>query len=286
MSEIEFNYGMSDEELAAAGTIFDRELFSGRRVFVTGGGGGIGYAIAWLFARLGARVIIGGRNEEKLARAVDALAAHGLDARCKPLDIRDTGRVAQVMDEIHDEGGLDILVNNAGGQFPQPAIDFSENGWKSVIDTNLNGTWFMMQAAARRWREQGAPGNIINMVVVVEGSMHGVAHTCAARAGVIALSQKMAVEWAPHDIRVNCIAPGVTDSEGMKVYPEEARRRFHLANPMQRACSIWDIAQACGYLASDAAGFVSGEVLHLDGGARFWGDLWTCAKPAYFEADG
>ncbi|MBK6509839.1 MAG: SDR family oxidoreductase [Haliea sp.] len=277
--EIEFTFGLTDQQLATARTVFASDLLRGRRALITGGGSGIGYATAWLYARLGATVIVCGRKDDKLRKAVDALQAYGLDAQHRVLDIREPQMIATVMDDVFSHGGLDILVNNAGGQFPQLAIDFSENGWKSVINNNLNGTWFMMQAAAQRWRDSGTPGNIINMVVVVDDSMHGVAHTCAARAGVIAVSGKTAVEWAPYNIRVNCVAPGVTDSEGMKVYPEAARKTFHLANPMHRACSIWDIAQACGYLASDASSFITGEVLHLDGGSRQWGDLWTCPKP-------
>lgn len=279
---IDFRFGLSDQELAEAPTIFASDLLRNRRALISGGGSGIGYAIAWLYARLGATVIICGRNEEKLETAVGALTAHGLNAQYRVLDIREPDRIADVMDRLFAEGGLDILVNNAGGQFPQLAIDFSANGWKSVINNNLNGTWFMMQAAAQRWRDSATPGSIINMVVVVNDSMHGVAHTCAARAGVITLSQKTAVEWAPYNIRVNCIAPGVTDSAGMKVYSDEARKEFHRANPMQRACSIWDIAQACGYMGSEAASFITGEVLHLDGGSRHWGELWTCPKPEHF----
>ncbi|TDG12427.1 SDR family oxidoreductase [Seongchinamella unica] len=280
---IEFRFGMSDSELAEARTIYASDLLRDKRALISGGGSGIGYAIAWLYARLGATVILCGRSEDKLRLAVDALTARGLAARYQLLDIREPGQIAGVMDGIFAEGGLDILVNNAGGQYPQLAIDFSENGWKSVINNNLNGTWFMMQAAAKRWRDSGSTGNIINMVVVVNDSMHGVAHTCAARSAVITLSEKTSVEWAPWQIRVNCIAPGVTDSAGMKVYSEEARKAFHLANPMQRAASIWDIAQASAYLGSDAASFITGEVLHLDGGSRHWGELWTCPKPGYFD---
>lgn len=279
---IDFSFGMSDRELAEAPTIYASDLLRGKRALISGGGSGIGYAIAWLYARLGAAVTLCGRTEGKLRQAVDALTARGLDARYQLLDIREPGQIAGVMDGIFADGGLDILVNNAGGQFPQLAIDFTENGWKSVINNNLNGTWFMMQAAAQHWRDSGTPGNIINMVVVVDDSMHGVAHTCAARSAVITLSEKTAVEWAPLHVRVNCVAPGVTDSAGMKVYSEAARQAFHRANPMQRACSVWDIAQACGYLGSDAAGFITGEVLHLDGGSRHWGELWTCPKPGYF----
>lgn len=282
MSEIPFTFGMTDTELAEAKTIYAADLLAGQRVMITGGGSGIGYATGWLFARLGATVILSGRNEDKLQTAANKITEAGFQAEYRVLDIREQESIAQVLDDVFACGGLDILINNAGGQFPALAMDLSPKGWHAVINNNLNGTWFMMQAAAQRWRETGTPGNIINMVVVLDDSMHGIIHTCAARAGIIKASEKASVEWAPHNIRVNCVAPGVTDSSGMKAYSEEARQKFHLANPMQRACSIWDIAQGCAYLASEASSFITGEVLHLDGGSRHWGDLWTCPKPDYF----
>jgi NAD(P)-dependent dehydrogenase (short-subunit alcohol dehydrogenase family) len=284
MSEIQFTFGMTDEELAKAKSVYAPGLFQGHRVMITGGGSGIGYASAWLYARLGATVILTGRTEDKLKTAVSKIRTAGLSAEYCVLDIREPDNIAKVMDDVFTNGGLDILINNAGGQFPALAMELSLKGWQAVVNNNLNGTWFMMQAAAQRWREAGAPGNIINMVVVLDDSMHGIAHTCAARAGVIKVSEKTSVEWAPHNIRVNCIAPGVTDSSGMKAYTEEARRKFHLANPMRKACSIWDIAQACAYLGSEASSFITGEILHLDGGSRHWGDLWTLNKPDYYES--
>lgn len=286
MPSIAFDFGMTPEALNEADTVFASDLLRGRRALVSGGGSGIGFAIAWLFARLGASVVLCGRKEDRLQAAVAQMAQFNLAAEYVVLDIRQPEEVEQVMDDLFAAGNLDLLVNNAGGQFPQPAIDYSPRGWQSVIDTNLNGTWYMMQAAARRWRDGDHPGAIVNMVVVTDDSMHGVAHTCAARAGVITLSQKLSVEWAPYNIRINCVAPGVTDSEGMRVYSDEARAQFHNANPLRRACSIWDIAQACVYLSSEAASFVTGEVLHLDGGSRHWGELWTHPRPSWFENGG
>ncbi len=136
--------------------------------------------------------------------AIKPMQEMGLDVGCKTLDIRDPEKVQTFFDEIMDElGGLDVLINNAGGQFPQPAIDFSPNGWRAVIDNNLNGTWFMMQTAAQRWRDAKKPGNIINIVTVIDRGMPDIAHTCAARAGVIYASKTVAVEWAQYGIRIN-----------------------------------------------------------------------------------
>ena len=134
-----------------------------------------------------------------------------------------------------DVGNIDLLVNSAGGQFPQPAIDFSEKGWNTIINTNLTGTWRMMQAAGRRWRDHDRPGSIVNIVVVTRQGLHGVAHTIAARAGVVALSEALAVEWAPLKIRVNCIAPGAIETPGWRVYQPEQRSTYARSNPMMRA---------------------------------------------------
>jgi len=195
--------------------------------------------------------------------------------------------VEHMLDRVFERyGALDCVVNNAGGQFPQNAIDFSRKGWLAVIDTNLNGTWWMMQEAARRWQARGEPGNIINIVANVERGMPQAAHTCAARAGVIYLSKTVATEWAPHHIRVNCIAPGVVETEGFHVYPEEALKRFHEANPMKVRGDAWDIAEAVIYMAAPTAKFITGEMLVIDGGQSQWGVVWPGGMPDYFSPGG
>ncbi len=276
----------TQEELARQPTVFAPDLLAGQRVFVSGGGSGIGRATAWLAARLGARVVIGGRKEAKLAGVVDAINAHlgGTRASYEVLDIRDRDAVDGAFARIAEEPGpLDILVNSAGGQFPQAAIDYTEKGWHTVVNTNLHGTWHMMQAAALSWREQGRGGSIVNVVVVNQG-LYGVAHTSAARAGVIAFSQKAAVEWAPLGIRVNCVGPGAIETEGWAVYSEEARSRYPRTNPMMRAGSPWEIAEACLFLAGPGGRFINGETLVVDGGGQHWGEVWTTGKPEYFAA--
>ena len=210
-------FGLDDAALAAHPTLYREGALAGRTVLVSGGAGGIGRACAWLFCRLGARIVLAGRSEAKLAEAVEAMRARGLDAHAHVVDIREPDSVAALFASVAEEGGIDILVNSAGGQFPQPAIDFSVKGWNAVVNTNLNGTWHMMQAAARAWRDRGVPGSIVNVVVVTTHGLHGVAHTIAARSGVIGLSRAVAVEWAPLGIRVNCLAPGAIETEGWKV---------------------------------------------------------------------
>ena len=262
-------------------------LLDGQVVLVSGAGSGIGKAIAIQSARLGARVAICGRKAEKLEATAALIRGFGGDVLVRPVSIRDPDEVGRLQAEVWQHfGRLDHLVNNAGGQFPQAAIDYSVKGWNAVIDTNLSGTWHMMQAAARAWRERGTQGSIVNIVTVVWRGMPGVAHTCAARAGVIYLSKTVAIEWAPLGIRVNCVAPGAIGTEGMDVYSDEARRDLPRSNLMQRFGKARDVADAVTYLVGPSGAFVTGEVMVVDGGNQVWGDQWTIPRPGYFGGPG
>jgi citronellol/citronellal dehydrogenase len=275
--------GSIEDELWSEPTVYRADLFAGHIVLVSGGGTGIGRAIALLLARLGAHVVVCGRTVDKLERV--AAFARDRGARVTPIavNVREPDQVAALFARITAEcGTLSAVVNNAGGQFPQHAIDYAVKGWKAVIDTNLNGTWYMMQAAARHWRAAGAPGAIVNVVAVVDRGIPGIAHSVAGRAGVIGATRTVAVEWAPLGVRVNCLAPGLTASEGLDVYPPEARREFDRANPLRRAGTLREIAEAAVFLASPAASFMTGEVMTVDGGGRLWGELWTAGRPDYF----
>jgi len=274
----------TNEDLAAHPTVFATGLLDGQVVFASGGGSGIGRATAWLAARLGAHVIVGGRTQEKLEGVADAITAAGLKASFQVLDIRQRESVEAAFASIGaDNGPIDLLVNSAGGQFPQPSMDYSEKGWQTVINTNLHGTWHMMHCAAQAWREQQHSGSIVNIVVVNQG-LFGVAHTSAARAGVMAFSNKAAVEWAPHNIRVNCIAPGAIETEGRAVYPEEARPRYPATNPLMRPGSPWEIAEAAVFIGGPGGRFINGETVVVDGGGQHWGEIWTTGKPEYYAA--
>ncbi len=276
---------MTPAELAAAPTVYRDGLMEGQTALISGAGSGMGRAMAFLFARLGANVAICGRREEKLAETRDGIKAHiGRDIAYTPMSIRDPARVEAFMEDAFDRfGPISVLINSAGGQYSQNAIDFSRKGWEAVIDTNLNGTWWMMQEAAKRWRDARAPGNIINIVAHVERGMPQSAHTCAARAGVIYLSKTVSTEWAEHDIRVNCIAPGAIKTEGVNHYPEDVLKDFHLANPMKRFGDVWDIAETAVYLAAPSSKFVTGEVITVDGGMAQHGWVWPGGKPDYFK---
>jgi NAD(P)-dependent dehydrogenase (short-subunit alcohol dehydrogenase family) len=281
-------WGLSDDELATQPLVFREDALAGQVCVVSGGGSGLGRAIAYVLARLGADVVICGRRAEKLEETVEGIRTRvGKSVLAKAMTIREPDQVQALFDEAWQRfGRVDVLVNSAGGQFPQAAIDFSVKGWNAVIDTNLNGTWYMMQSAARHWRERETKGSIVNIVAVVNRGMPQVAHTAAARAGVIYLSKSLSVEWAPLGIRVNCVAPGSIATEGLNVYPRAAAEGFVYSNPMKRFGDVMDIAQAVVYLAAPSGKFVTGEVLAVDGGRQNWGEDWPGGIPDYFRVHG
>jgi citronellol/citronellal dehydrogenase len=276
---------MNLEELSNAETVYKSGLFNSKTVIITGAGSGMGRAMAVLFARLGANVVICGRKEERLKETAEGIKKYcNKEIEYTPLNIRDADGVEKFMsDTFSRHGHVDILINSAGGQFSQEAIDFSRKGWNAVIDTNLNGTWWMMQEAAKLWRKNKVAGNIINIVAHVQRGMPQSAHSCAARAGVIYLSKTVSTEWAEHNIRVNCIAPGAIKTEGVTQYPDEALKEFHLANPMKKFGEAWDIAESAAYLAAPSSRFVTGDVLTVDGGMAQFGWVWPMGKPDYFK---
>ena len=284
MADSEQKFGFSEDDLRAQPTVYRDDLFKSQTVLVTGAGSGLGKAIATLFARLGANLVVCGRDPDKIGQAAEFFRSFGGKVEHQAMSIRDPEQVQGLIDFAWDSfGSLDVLVNNAGGQFPQPAIDFSVKGWHAVIDTNLNGTWYMMQTAARRWRDENKPGAIVNIVADIWRGLPTIAHTAAARGGVVYLSKSVAVEWAPLDIRVNCVAPGCCETEGFNVYPEEGAATYKESNPMRRHGDAQDIAEACVYLAASSGKFITGEVVTVDGGQQMWGDPWPAGRPDYFK---
>lgn len=274
---------VDDVRLAAAPMCLAADLFRGKAVIVSGGGSGIGKAMAWTFARLGAQVMICGRRPERLENVTLGLAQAGYLVRWHRCDIRHEDQVDTLVETtVAEFGTLDILVNNAGGQFPQDAIDIRPKGWRAVVENNLTGTWLMMQRAAQYWQAAHRGGIIVNVAAAVERGVPGIIHTSAARAGIINAARTAAVEWAPLGIRINTLAPGTIDSGGLRVYPEKAREIFHLANPQKVLGDPWDVAQMAGILASDASHFMTGSVVTMDGGGAMWGDLFTAGRPDYF----
>jgi len=252
--------------------MFKQDILKGKTALVTGGGSGIGLEISRQMLAYGAEVYIASRNEEKLEKALKELEPLGT-CRSFALDIRDNEKVEALAAYIKEHSGkLDILVNNAGGQFPSPAEDISTKGWLAVVNTNLNGTWFMTQVMARHFFLPAESGCIINIIVDHYRGFPGMSHTGAARAGVDNLTKSLAVEWANRGIRINSIAPGIIYSTGLKQYPEELVKQVSSKIPVQRLGETSEVAELCLYLTQ--AAYITGETVYIDGGSRLWGDVW------------
>lgn len=259
--------------------VFRPDLLADQVVLVTGGGSGIGLAIARECASLGASVAIGGRDQDRLESAAAELRAEGAEVYAAPVNIRDAEAADAWVGAVQAHfGRLDVLVNNAGGQFPSPARDITPKGWRAVIDTNLNGTWYMTQAFARRLLADSRPGRVITIVVNMWRGYPGMAHTAAARAGVVNLTKTLALEWAQHGILVNAVAPGVIRSSGLATYPDAIQAMIETEVPqhipLRRLGSTADVAWAVAYLAGPAGAYITGETICVDGGQQHWGTVF------------
>ena len=253
-------------------SVFRPGLFEGKTVLVTGGGTGIGRCTAHELAALGANVVIAARRKEPLERTAAEIRAAGGRCDTAELNIRDEKAVdATVAALAAKHGRIDALVNNAGGQFVQPAAQLSPNGWRTVIDLNLNGTFLVSSAVYRHSLEQHG-GAIVNMLADVWTGYPGMAHMAAARAGIANLTITLSMEWAASDVRVNCVAPGTILSSGMLTYPREVQEiaaREAANAPPARLGTESEVSAAVVFLLSPAAAYVSGVTLAVDGGSQF-----------------
>jgi NAD(P)-dependent dehydrogenase (short-subunit alcohol dehydrogenase family) len=270
-------------------SIFAPGLFEGSVVLVTGGGTGIGLAIAGELRGLGATVVIASRSADKLAAGAARL--RGIESPGEVLEVAGNIRAQASVEACVDRvlgrfGQLDALVNNAGGQFPSPAIMLRRKGWDAVIETNLTGTFLMSQAVAQRamvGRERGA---IVNIVAQVRNGFPMMAHTSAARAAVINLTQTLAFEWAQSGIRVNAVAPGVILSSGIESYAPEFRKSFEdsiPSIPAGRLGTTREVAAAVAFLISPAAGFITGTTLEVHGGEPLFGSAAAAQTRAFYR---
>lgn len=255
--------------------MFQSDLFKDQKVLVTGGGSGIGLAIAEKLLRAGAEVFIASRKQEKLAKAAEMLAPLGHFGGYFVCDIRNIEQVQAVAASINEKTGrLDILINNAGGQFPSVAEAISKNGWDAVINNNLNGTWYMTQTMGNTFFIPQKQGIILNVIANVFRGFPGMIHTGAARAGVDNLTKTLAVEWSRFNIRVNAVAPGIILSSGMQNYPPELLRGIEQSVPMKRLGTTDEVAWLSLFLCSPLASYITGETVYIDGGQRLWGDVF------------
>jgi NAD(P)-dependent dehydrogenase (short-subunit alcohol dehydrogenase family) len=244
--------------------------FEGRCVLVTGGGTGLGKAIAAEFARLGAAVVVASRKDEHLEAAREALADLGGAALAVRCDIRSAEDVAAAFDAAEEAFGLpDVLVNNAAANFPSPAEDLSPNAWRTVVDITLNGTFLCAREFGRRHLAAGTPGSIVNVGASYAWTGGpGFAHSAAAKAGVKNLTESLAVEWGPYGIQVNALVPGLFPHEDMTADITGSLDRTSdkdVCQPALRVGQRQELGWAATFLASPYGRFISGHTLVVDG---------------------
>ena len=259
-------------------------LFDGQVALITGGGSGIGLGIAELFASLGGHAVLASRNLERLSQAAEKIRAAGGRVSTVAVDVRDAERVRAMVEEVRaQQGRIDLLVNNAAGNFYAPSESLSVNAWKAVVEIDLYGTFFCSQAVFPAMRDQGG-GRIVNISMTLHyRGWPLMAHATAAKAGIDALTRTLALEWAPHRIRVNAIAPGPIPTEGVRkafTPPSGARGAAADVFAVERAMGDYakkaiplgrwgapaDIAGAVAFLASPAGDWMTGSILVVDGG--------------------
>jgi len=249
-------------------TIFRQGILAGHVAFVTGGGTGITGGVARAIAESGAKVALVSRKMEHLEPAAAAIVANGGEAIAIAADVRQPEDVERAIAETLSRfGSLDILVNGAAGNFLCAASELSPNGFGTVVDIDLKGTFNCCRAAFAELKKSG--GSVLNISATLHylGTPYQL-HVSAAKAGVDALTRNLAVEWGQYGIRVNAIAPGpIEDTEGMaRLVPEPIKEKMKRRIPLGRFGRIRDIEQAAVFMSSDAASFISGAVLVVDGG--------------------
>jgi peroxisomal 2,4-dienoyl-CoA reductase len=245
-------------------SVFKTEALNEQVIIVTGGGTGIGRQIAQTLGEHGATIAICGRRQDVLQQACEELQDSGIKAFYGSCDIRDAEQVEAFIDEVIQHfGRVDGLINNAAGNFPASIENLSYNGFRTVVDIDLNGTYNMSKAVFSKGMQANG-GNIINISAPFEGQgVSWQAHCAAAKSGINSLTRTCAVEWMPLGIRVNAVAPGhIEQTEGV------ARLAETLTNKQRskRSGQAVDIANAVLFLLSDAAAFISGQIIHVDGG--------------------
>lgn len=244
-------------------------------VIITGGGSGIGKAMAMKFAKEGSYVVIAGRRAEVLEQAKEEIEQFKGQVLPVQMDVRQPELVQHMVEKTKETfGKIDHLINNAAGNFIVHAEELSVNGWKSVIDIVLNGTWYCSQTVAKDWIANGRKGSIINILATYAwtGGAPGVVHSASAKAGVLAMSRTLAAEWGrKYGIRVNCIAPGgIEGTEGINrlVASEEAQKKALAKIPLGRFGRLEEVANLAYFLSSPQAEYINGDCINIDAGAH------------------
>lgn len=271
-------------------SVFAPGLLRGQVILVTGGGSGIGRCTAHELASLGAHVVLVGRNPEKLANTAQEIADDGGQVSWHSCDIRREADVQTMVAQVTQQHGrIHGLVNNAGGQYISPLASTSAKGWQAVIDTNLTGGFLVARECFNQSMQQHG-GAVVNIVADMWGSMPGMGHSGAARAGMVSFTETAALEWAAQGVRVNAVAPGYIASSGMDHYPPEAGpmlRDMRNTVPQGRFGTEAETSAAIVFLLSPAASFISGSVLRVDGARPQMRMGWqqTVAQPDVQDRD-
>lgn len=281
---------MSTSPASTYQSVFTPGLLREQVILVTGGGSGIGRCTAHELASLGAHVVLVGRNPEKLSNTAQEITGDGGQASWHSCDIRREGDVqTMVAQVVQQHGRIHGLVNNAGGQYISPLAKTSAKGWQAVIDTNLTGGFLVARECFNQSMQQHG-GAVVNIVADMWGSMPGMGHSGAARAGMVSFTETAALEWAAHGVRVNAVAPGYIASSGMDHYPPEAGpmlREMRNTVPQGRFGTEAETSAAIVFLLSPAASFISGSVLRVDGARPQMRMGWqqTVAQPDVQDRD-
>ena len=251
--------------------MFEKDLLRGKRALITGGGTGLGKAMAKRYLELGATVYICGRREKVLQATCEELSAVGTISGIV-CDVRHVSDVEQCIERIWSEGPLDVLVNNAAGNFLARTEELSPQAWEAVIGIVLFGTIHMTVACGRRWLAAKQRGTVLNIVTTYASSGAGsgyVVPSAVSKAGVQALTRSLAAEWGPRGIRLNAIAPGPIPTEGAfsRLLPRaELEQQAIERIPLRRFGTPEELANLAAFLVSDGAGYIHGEVVTMDGG--------------------
>ncbi|HUN87632.1 MAG TPA: SDR family oxidoreductase [Terriglobales bacterium] len=251
--------------------MFSKDLLQGKRALITGGGTGLGKAMAKRYLELGATVYICGRREEVLRETCHELSSFG-PIEGFQLDVRDLAAVEPAIARVWQQGALDILVNNAAGNFLARTEDLSPRAWEAVIGIVLNGTINLTMTCGKRWLAEKKSASVVNIVTTYSSSGAGSAYvvpSAVAKAGVQALTRSLAVEWGPRGIRMNAIAPGPVPTEGAfsRLIPSKDMEKLAIKRvPLRRFGTAEEIANLAVFLVSDQAAYINGEVVAMDGG--------------------
>ncbi|MCQ9165865.1 SDR family oxidoreductase [Arthrobacter sp. STN4] len=248
------------------------EALAGKTALITGGGTGIGRATAVAMARSGTKVVLAGRRVELLEGTAELVRAAGSEAAVVPGDIREPGQVTELVDKaLEAYGRIDVLVNNAGGQFQARAEDISLNGWRAVHRLSVEAVWNLTHEVAVRSMIPNRSGLLVFMAFSPHRGIPGMVHATAARAAIENLASGLALEWSRYGIRSVAVAPGSIVSEGLEQYTDQARREWEQGVPLGRLGRPEDVSEVIAFLATDAARYITGTTIDIDGGANAWG---------------